>query len=150
MYISAGAQICNKKGRHGVGGVFRKYRLSRGGWQNFCKGQIVNSPQRVKVCLERSLGTTRSLLSMHTCVINRFSSVRVHVRLWTVAHQAPLSLGFSRQEYWSGLLGPPPGDLPDLGVEPTSLTSPALAAEFLTPSPTWEPHGLCHSYSILL
>ena len=43
---------------------------------------------------------------------------------WTVAHQAPLSMGFSRQEYWSGLPFPPPGDLPDLGVEPTS---PALA-----------------------
>ena len=116
----------------------------------FCKGQIVNSPQRVKVCLEWSLGTTRSLLWMHTCVIKRFTSVRVHVTLWTVAHQAPLSLGFSRQEYWSGFLGPPPGDLPDLGIEPTSLMSPALAAEFLTTSPTWEPHGLCHSYSILL
>ena len=39
---------------------------------------------------------------------------------WTVAHQAPLSMGFSRQEYWSGLSFPPPGDLPDPGIEPTS------------------------------
>ena len=44
-----------------------------------------------------------------------------------LAHQASLSVGFSRQEYWSGLLYPPPGDLPDLGIQPTSLTSPELA-----------------------
>ena len=42
---------------------------------------------------------------------------------WTVAHQAPLSVGFSRQEYWSGLPFPPPGDLPDPGIEPRSRTS---------------------------
>ena len=52
------------------------------------------------------------------------------VTLWTVAHQAPLSMGFSRHEYWGGLLFPPPGDLPDLGTEPTSLVSPALAGRF--------------------
>ena len=58
--------------------------------------------------------------------------------LWTVAHQAPLSMGFSRQEYWSGLPCPPPGDLCDPGIEPTSLTSPALADRFFTTSATWE------------
>ena len=46
---------------------------------------------------------------------------------WTVAHQAPLSRGFSRQEYWSALPCPPPGNLPDPGIEPTSLLFPALA-----------------------
>ena len=51
---------------------------------------------------------------------------------WTVAHQSPLSMGFSRQEYWSGLPFPPPGDLPDLGVEPTS---PALAGGFFNTEP---------------
>ena len=51
--------------------------------------------------------------------------------------QAPLSMGFSRQEYWSGFPFPPPGDLPDLGTEPTSLTSPALAGRFFTISSTW-------------
>ena len=56
----------------------------------------------------------------------------------TVARQAPLSVGFSRQEYWSGLLCPPPGGLPDPGIEPTSLTSPALAGGFFTTSTTWE------------
>ena len=57
---------------------------------------------------------------------------------WTVAHQAPLSTGFSRQEYWSGLPFPPPGALPNPGIEPGSLESPALAGEFFTTSATWE------------
>ena len=54
---------------------------------------------------------------------------------WTVAHQAPLSMGFSRQEYWSVLPFPPPGDLPDPGVEPIYLASSALAIGFLTTEP---------------
>ena len=48
---------------------------------------------------------------------------------WTVACQAPLSMGFSKQEYWSGLSFPTPGDLPDPGIEPASLVSPALAVQ---------------------
>ena len=52
--------------------------------------------------------------------------------LWTVAHQAPLSMGFPRQEYWIGLPFPSPGDLPDPGIEPTS---PALAGRFFTTEP---------------
>ena len=48
-------------------------------------------------------------------------------------------VGFSRQEYWSGLLCPSPGDLPDPGIEPVSLTSPALVGTFFTTSITWEP-----------
>jgi len=58
--------------------------------------------------------------------------------LRTVAHEAPLSMGFSKQEYWSGLPCPPPGDLPNPGTEPTSLMSPALAGRFVTTSTTWE------------
>ena len=64
--------------------------------------------------------------------------VQLCATLWTVAHQAPLSMGFSRQEYWSGLLCPLPGDLPNPGIEPTSLMSPVLAGEFFTTSATWE------------
>ena len=52
---------------------------------------------------------------MHTCVLNHFSHVQLFVTPWTTAHQAPLSMGFSRQEYWNGLLCPPPGDLPNQG-----------------------------------
>ena len=55
-----------------------------------------------------------------------------------IAHQASLSVGFSRQKYWSGLLDPSPGDLPDPGIKPVSLASPALAGGFFTTSTTWE------------
>ena len=67
-----------------------------------------------------------------------FSHVQLFVTPWPVAHQAPLSMGFSRQEYWSGLPFPFLGDRPDPETEPTSLTSPALAGGFFTTSATWE------------
>ena len=54
------------------------------------------------------------------------------LRPWAVAHQAPLSMGFSMQEYCSGLPFPTPGDLPDQGIRPTSLLSPALVGGFFT------------------
>ena len=60
------------------------------------------------------------------------SRVRLFAAPWTVAHQAPPSMGFSRQEYWSGLPFPSPGDLPDPGIEPRS---PALQADALTSEP---------------
>ena len=63
------------------------------------------------------------------------NSVRLSATLRMVARQAPLSMGFSRQEYWSGLPFPPPGDLPDPGIEPASPVSLALAGGFLTTEP---------------
>ena len=63
---------------------------------------------------------------MCVCVLSR---VQLFVTPWTVAHQAPLSMGFSRQEYWSGLPFPSPDDLPDPGIDPFS---PALAGGFFT------------------
>ena len=56
----------------------------------------------------------------------------------TEVREAPLSMGLPSQEYWSGLLFPSPGDLPDPGIEPMFLTSPALAGVFFTTSITWE------------
>ena len=64
---------------------------------------------------------------MHECMLSRFSYVQLFATLWTAAGQAPLSMVFCEQEYWSGLPCPPSGDLPDPGVEPMSLMSPALA-----------------------
>ena len=61
-------------------------------------------------------------------MLSHFRHVQLFANLWTVAHQAPLSMGFSRQEYWSGLPCPPPGDPPDPGIKPASLTSLALAS----------------------
>ena len=66
------------------------------------------------------------------------SHVRLSVTPWTVAFQAPLSAGFSRQEHWSGLPIPSPGDLPDPGIKPTSV-SPALASGFFLLVPPGSP-----------
>ena len=66
---------------------------------------------------------------LHACMLSRYSRVQLFVTLWTVAHQAPMSMGFSRQEYWSGLPCPPPGDLPHPGIE---RGSPALQADAFT------------------
>ena len=57
---------------------------------------------------------------------------------WSVVHQAPLSMGVSSQEYWSGLPCPSPGDLPDPGIKFVSLMSPALAGGIFTTNATWE------------
>ena len=69
--------------------------------------------------------------------------------LWTVAHQAPLSMGFSRQEHWSGLPCLPPGDLPNPGTEPSSPASPALVGGFFTTSASWE-DLLKYSWHVIL
>ena len=82
-------------------------------------------------------GTQRS-----ACVLSRFGRVRLFGTPWTVAHQVPQSMGFSRQGYWSGLPCPPPWDLPNPGVEPMSLLSPALTGMFFTTSTTWEAHSM--------
>ena len=71
-------------------------------------------------------------------VLSHFSHVWPFVASWTITCQAPLSLGFSRRECWSGLPFPPPGDLPNPRIEPASFMSPALAGKFFTTSTTWE------------
>ena len=67
--------------------------------------------------------------------------------LWTIARQAPLSMGFSRQEYWSGLPYPPPGYLPDPGMEPATPASPALQADSFPTEPPGKP---CKEYMRIL
>ena len=69
--------------------------------------------------------------------LSHFSCVPLFATLWTIACQAPPSMGFSRQ-YWNGLPCPPPGDLPDPGMEPMSLVYPALAGRLFTSGATWE------------
>ena len=75
---------------------------------------------------------------MHACMLSRFSRIQLFATSWTVARQAPLPMGFSRQEHWSGLPFPPPGHLPEPGIKPASLASPALAGGVFTTSATWE------------
>ena len=69
-------------------------------------------------------------------MLSCFCRVQLLVTLWTVAHQAPLSMGISRQEQWAWVSRPLPGDLPSPGIEPTSLMSLGLAG--ITTSTTWE------------
>ena len=69
------------------------------------------------------------------CVLSCF---RLFADPWTVARQAPLSMGYPMQEYWSGLPFPSPEDFPDPGIKPESLASPALAGGFFTTTATWE------------
>ena len=71
---------------------------------------------------------------LHAGVLSCFSCVQLFVTPWTVVHQAPLSMRFSRKEYWSGYPFASPGDLPNSGIEPMSLMSPALAGVFFTTS----------------
>ena len=71
---------------------------------------------------------------MPAYLLSHFSGVQLFVTSWTVAHQVPLSMKFPRQEYWSGLPFPPPGNLPDPGIEPGSLTSFASAGRSFTTS----------------
>ena len=75
---------------------------------------------------------------MHVCMLCCFSHVRLCATLWTLAHQAPLFVGFSRQEYCSGFPCLPPGNLPDPGIKPASLRTSALAGGFFITSATWE------------
>ena len=75
---------------------------------------------------------------VHMCMLSCFSHVQLFATPWTVAHQAPLSMVFPRQEYWSGLPFPSPGDLPNPWIKPASLKSPALAGRFFTTRATWE------------
>ena len=73
--------------------------------------------------------------NMCVCTWNHFSCVWLFEALWTVALQAPVFMGFSRQECWSVLPSPPPGDFPSPGVKLVSPAAPALAGEFFTTAP---------------
>ena len=90
-----------------------------------------------------------SSIDIHTtCALSHFSRVQLFVTPWTVACRAPLSMGFSGQENWSGLPCPPPGDLPDPGIKPMS---PALQVDFLPLSHQGNPYVYnIHTYIYIL
>ena len=81
--------------------------------------------------------------------VKSLSHVRLFVAPWTAAHQAPLSMGFSRQEYWKGLPRSPLGDLPNPEIEPVSLTSHTLAGGFFISIATWEAQTLAWKTAII-
>ena len=99
--------------------------------------------QSAGLCLPCSSGESWSVVINWFCVLcacaQLFSHVRLFVTLWTVALQASLSMGFSRQKYWSGLPFPSLGDLPSPKIEPPSLVSPTLAGGFFTTGPPGKP-----------
>ena len=84
----------------------------------------------------------------HVCMLNRFSCVWLFLTIWTVTRQS-LSMGFSRQEYWSRLPFPPPGYLPNPGIEPMSPASPALQADSLPLSHRGSPNQFRDSIQAL-
>ena len=95
--------------------------------------QFTSNLKKKKKSLSESTeeGTEASFKKKIGCVLSRFSRVRLFATEWTVALQAPLSMGVSSQEYWSGLSCLPPGDLPVPGIEPESPGSPALQVDSL-------------------
>ena len=110
--------------------------------RSHCTLQLKNSPQLLQ--LEKVHAQQRrpsTAINKCVCVLSHFSCVRLFATLWTVASQTPLSMGFSRQEYWSESPCPPPGHLPSSRMEPVSLVSSALAGGFFTTRASWEAHG---------
>ena len=98
-------------------------------WQNMTV--ISEATPRKVLCLLKPV--------MRAYMLSHFGHIWLFATLWTIARQAPLSLGFSRQEYWSGLPPcPPPGGLPDPGIKPVSLMFPAQAGRLFTTHTTWE------------
>ena len=113
---------------------FRQHSLS----------QFSNSPSIFRIAICNLHALIQGLICSHlksclsACVLSRFSHAQLCAILWTAACQTLLSMEFSRKEYRSGLPCSPPGDLPNPGIEPASLTSPALAGQLFTTSTTQE------------
>ena len=113
-------------------------------WNDIHDSNFSLSLQKSFLVKNLSLLKNHNEISLHTCLngsypkdtLSCFSCVQLFATPWIVACQIPLSMGFSRQEEWSGLLFPSPGDLPESRVEPASLMSPALAGGFT--SSTWK------------
>ena len=87
------------------------------------------------------LSSTLKVIRERACACSVASVLSNSANPWTLACQAPMSVEFSRQEYWTGLPFPPPGDLPDPGTKPTSPVPPALQVDFFTTEPPGKPQG---------
>ena len=85
----------------------------------------------------------------HVCVLSLFQSCLLFATLWAVAWKTPLTVGFSRQEYWNGLPCSSPRDLPNPGIEPVSLATPALAGGFFATSANWEAYIYIYIYTYI-
>ena len=112
MLTHAGEDLCFSQSTDGNAGLLKK--------------TLTDTPKHVSPAIWASIGG----------LVNKLCPTLTTP--WTVARRAPLSMEFSRQEYWTRLPFPFPGDLPDPGIKPKSLMSPALAGRFFTTSATWE------------
>ena len=119
----------------------KKRKSKNDGWVD--KQNVVIQKMECYSYSERKIILQYAIIWMNrediTCVLKSLQSCPTLWDSMDCSVQAPLSMGFSTQEYWSGLPCPPPGDLPDPGIKPTSLMSPALAGRFFTTSATWKP-----------
>ena len=105
-------------------------------WEGGSRGRgHIYTYGRFKLLFSKNQHNTVEQLCVCTQLL---SCAQLFASPWTVARQDPLSMEFSRQEYWSGFPFSPPGDLPDPVIKPASLMHPKLAGEFLTTSSTWE------------
>ena len=110
-----------------------------------CVGASVTHHKQVwRLCIhaKSSCQEVRSSCMCTCSVTQLFSCIWIFVAPWTVAHQTPLSMGFSRQEYWSGLPVPPPWDLPNPGIKPGSPVFPALADRLFVTEPPGKPFSV--------
>ena len=98
---------------------------------------------------QNPIQSTKNREKPSVCVLSHFSRIRLFGTPWTVAHQAPLSMGFSRPEYWSGSPYPSPGDLPNPGIEPVSPVAPALQADSLPLSHRVSPRRGLHDKKVI-
>ena len=89
------------------------------------------------------ISPARTLIK-HACIVSHFIHPWLFVTLWAIAHQAPLFMGFSRQEYWRGLPWPPAGDLPNPGIEPESPAASPLQVDSLLLSHRGSPYMHVH------
>ena len=120
----------------------KRRQRKKAGWLQVAKeGRNYNGvavKRRRYGLLERGFGLKiRHPRDSHAVHVSGFSCVRLFATPWTVAHQAPLCMGFSSQEYWTVSPCPPPEDLSDPGIEPASFMSPASAGRFFTTNATW-------------
>ena len=117
-------------------------------WQQYCRITIIwqdeDNAFTKKWIIPRDVPLDVYIFQMYynscmcTCMPSCFGCVQLFAALWAISCQASLSMGFSRQEYWTGLPSPTPEGLPDPGIEPASLKSPALAGKFFTTNATSE------------
>ena len=124
-------------------GMYLEWWVMKGHGQNNINDRILVWPRYIRWTKQyEEYDLNRNLEHIHKticpCILSHFCHVQHFVTVGTVAHQAPLFMGYFRQEYWSGLPCPPPGDLPKPGIQLMSLLSPTLEGGFLTTGVTWE------------